>query len=392
MELDQILKQLDWLDDERRKDKDVIAKQEDRILSMQGNLDAAHKQIKELSSEIIRLSAIVARMDRFDESLLQQKIEVNQKFEELEKQFKKREEEVEKMRRVEIRTVENNIAEMRKEVEPIAGMRRGLESRVEEERRLARLIEDLQAKVQDIQRSEEEYNRTYRLIEDGRRQDSKRLVDIQSETTALRKRADEQRGEMELISANFRKLEGRLTELLTVEAERRETQAAFLDKQALQQVERESTWKEWQLRFETIEKQASDVEAQLQSLDATHRTTLRLKEEIDALAQRVERRMSEITEMQRLGEERFRQEWVTFKSDDKKRWTNYTLTQDEQRGEITRQFEKLADRVIHLEDNLQEVQDLLEQVNDETEKRLQGLLALSHEWVSAYERVFSHVR
>jgi len=392
MELDQILKQLDWLDDERRKDKDIIAKQEDRVLSMQGNLDAAHKQIKELSGEIVRLSAIIARMDRFDESLLQQKIEVNQKFEELEKQFKKREEEVEKMRRVEIRTVENNIAEMRKEVEPIAGMRRGLESRVEEERRLARLIEDLQAKVQDIQRSEEEYNRTYRLIEDGRRQDSKRLVDIQSETTALRKRADEQRGEMELISANFRKLEGRLTELLTVEAERRETQAAFLDKQALQQVERESTWKEWQLRFETIEKQASDVEAQLQSLDATHRTTLRLKEEIDALAQRVERRMSEITEMQRLGEERFRQEWVTFKSDDKKRWTNYTLTQDEQRGEITRQFEKLADRVIHLEDNLQEVQDLLEQVNDETEKRLQGLLALSHEWVSAYERVFSHVR
>ncbi len=392
MELDQILKQLDWLDDERRKDKDVIAKQEDRILSMQGNLDAAHKQIKELSSEIIRLSAIVARMDRFDESLLQQKIEVNQKFEELEKQFKKREEEVEKMRRVEIRAVENNIAEMRKELEPITGMRRGLESRVDEERRLARLIEDLQAKIQDVQRSEEEYNRTYRLIEDGRRQDSKRLVDLQGETTALRKRSDEQRGQMELISANFRKLEGRLNELLTVEAERRETQAAFLDKQALQQVERESTWKEWQLRFETIEKQASDVEAQLQSLDTTHRSTMRLKEEIDALAQRVERRMSEITEMQRLGEERFRQEWVTFKADDQKRWTNYVLTQDEQRGEITRQYEKLSDRATQLEDNLQEVQDLLEQVNDETEKRLQGLLALSHEWVSAYERVLSHVR
>ncbi|MCJ7661688.1 MAG: hypothetical protein MUO67_21280, partial [Anaerolineales bacterium] len=142
MEIDQILKQLDWLDEERRKDKDMIAKQEDRIISMQGNLESAHQQIKDLSGEITRLSAVVARMDRFDEALLQQKIEVNHNFEELEKQFKKRDEEVEKIRRVEIRGVDNNLMEMRKELEPIAGMRRALEARVDEERRLARLIEE----------------------------------------------------------------------------------------------------------------------------------------------------------------------------------------------------------------------------------------------------------
>jgi chromosome segregation ATPase len=392
MDIDQILKQMDWLDEERRKDKDMIAKQEERIISLQGNLEAAHQQIKNLSGEITRLSAVVGRMDRFDEALLQQKIEVKQNIEELEKQFKKREEEVEKIRRVEIRGVDNNLAEMRKELEPIAGLRRGLEARVDEERRLAKLIEELQLKVQDIQRSEEEYSRTYRLMEDGRRQDSKRLVDLQGEVTALRKRADEHRGQAELMSANFRKLEGRLNELINVEAERREAQAAFLDKQALQQAERESTWKDWQLRFDTIEDQTADVEAQLQALDTTHRDTKRLREEIEGIAQRVERRMSEITEMQRLGEERFRQEWVTFKADDQKRWTNYTLTQDEQRSEVARQFEKLANRVTQIEDNLLEIQDLLQQVNEETEKRLQGLLALSHEWVSAYERVLSHVR
>jgi len=93
-----------------------------------------------------------------------------------------------------------------------------------------------------------------------------------------------------------------------------------------------------------------------------------------------------------LGEERFRQEWVTFKADDQKRWTNFSLTQDEERSEVTRHFEKLADRVTQIEDNLQDVHDLMQQVNDETEKRLQGLLAMTHEWVSAYERVLSHIR
>ena len=52
MELDQILKQLEWLDGERRKDKDILAKQEERIIALEGNLSAAHQQIKELNGEI----------------------------------------------------------------------------------------------------------------------------------------------------------------------------------------------------------------------------------------------------------------------------------------------------------------------------------------------------
>lgn len=392
MELEQILKHVEWLDDERRKDKDIIAKQEDRLIAMEGNLDAAHHQIRELSTEITRLSAVISRMDRFDESLMQQRIELNKQIEDLEKQAKKREEEIEKVRRVEMRAVDGNIAEMRKELEPISGLQRGLQARIEEENRLAKLIDEQRVKIQDIRRSEEEYSRTYRLLEDGRRQDSKRLVDLQGEVSALRKRADEQRGQTEVLNSNFRKIETRLNELLTVEEERREAQASFMDKQALIQVERDRVWREWQARFETIEKQAAEVEVQLQNMDATHRTVKRSTESLEGLTERVERRINELTEMQRLSEERFRQEWVTFKADDQKRWTNYTLTQEEQRNETFRHMEKLGERVTHLEDSLQELQDLFYQINESTEKRLQGLLALTHEWVAAYERSFGRVR
>lgn len=392
MELNQILKHVEWLDDERRKDKDTISKQEDRLISLEGNLDAAHQQIRELSGEITRLSAVVARMDRFDESLVQQRVEFNKQIEELEKQTKKRDEESEKVRRVEMRAVDSSLGEIRKEIEPITGLQRGLQARIEEEHRLARLIDELRVKTQEIRRDEEEYNRTYRLLEDGRRQDSKRLVDLQGEVSAMRKRLDDQRGQTELLNVNFRKVETRLNELMTVEEERRDAQSEFLDKQALLQVERDREWKEWQARFETIEKQASDVEVQLQAMDATHRNVQRSKESLEELAQRVERRINEITEMQRLGEERFRQEWVTFKADDQKRWTNYTLTQEEQRSETNRNLEKLGERITHLEDSLQEIHDLFYQINEHTEKRLQGLLAMAHEWVAAYERSLGRVR
>ena len=77
-----------------------------------------------------------------------------------------------------------------------------------------------------------------------------------------------------------------------------------------------------------------------------------------------------------------------FKADDQKRWTNYSLVQEEQQREQTRQFERNNERMVVLEDMTQEMQDMLQQIREENQKRLQSLLALAHEWVEQYDRVF----
>lgn len=386
MDLDQILKRVQWMDDERRRDKDTIAKLENRLQSLEGNLSSALHQVKELSTEVTRLSAVVTRMDNFENVLVQQRQEAKRMVDELDKDVKKREEEAEKVRMVQIKSLDNTIYDLRKELEPIPRLEKGILARVEEDSRLGRSIEELRARIEAVKHNEDEYTRTYRLLEDGRRQDSKRINDLMGEVTALRKRVDEQRGQVELLNNSIRKVEGRLGELLAVESERRDAQAAFIDKHTLIQVERDRTWKEWQARFEVIEKQGSDVEVQLSRLEVSHRDAKRAQQILEDLTQRVERRISEITEIQRLSEDRFRQEWVTFKADDQKRWTNYTLTYEEQRNEGNRQYDKLGERITHLEDLLQEEQDLLEQMREQNEKQLQSLLALAHDWVSAYER------
>lgn len=386
MDVDQILKRVQWMDDERRKDKDTIAFLENRILALEGSLTAAQLQIKDLSGEITRLNTVVTRMDQYDTTLIQQRVEAKHHVEELDKETKKREEEAGKVRRVEIKALDASIVETRKELEILPRLEKGIQARIEEDSRLGRFIDEVRVNIETVRHSEEEYIRTFRLLEDGRRQDNKRLNDLGGEVTAVRKRVDDQRGQVELLSNSIRKLETRLTELVSVEAERRDTLANFLDKQALTQVERDRTWKEWQARFEIIEKQAADAESQLQRLETTHRETKRSQQLLEEVSQKVERRLGEITEIQRLSEERFRQEWVTFKADDQKRWTNYTLVQEEQRSEGARQNEKITDRITQLEDGLQEEQDILQQITEQTQKRLQTLLSLVHEWVESYER------
>ena len=387
MDLEQLTKRVQWIEEERRKERDVVAILENRILSLEGGVDGLNQQIKALTSEVARLATIFARMDQFDNALTLQRAEGKQMVDELEKEVNRRADEAEKVRRMDVKSLEVSIVELKKELESIPKLERGLQIRSEETTRLRQMIDETQQKIADLRRDEEEYTRTYRLLEDGRRQDSKRIVDLQGEVSALRKRMDEHRGQSELQQTSIRKVETRLQELVAVEAERRDAIASFLDKQALSQVEKERVWREWQSRFETVEQQSTEVNAKLLTLDATQREANRAQGILDELASRVERRIVEITEIQRLAEDRFRQEWATFKADDQKRWTNYTLTQEEQQGEMVRQIDKLTDRSTYIEDVFHDLDELVQKTNDEASSRLQSLLSMLHEWTTSQERL-----
>lgn len=392
MDIEQLQKRIQWVEEDRRKEKDAIALLENKLVSLEGNLLASIQQGKSLSSEITRLSAIITRMDQFDQALVNTRMESKQAVDELDKSLKIRIDESEKIQRSQIKSYDGNIADLQKQLEIIPKLDKNIQARIDIEIGIRRSLDELRGKIDSVRVEEEEYTRTIRLLEDGRRQDAKRIVDLTGEVNALRKRMDDQRGQNELINNNLKKLETRLNELITVEGERRDVMTNFINKQTVTQVERERTWKEWQARFDSIEKQGVDIESQLVNLDTTHREVKRIQANLEELTQRVERRISEITEIQRLSEDRFRQEWVTFKADDQKRWTNYTLTQEEQRNEATKQFEKLSEQTTHLEDELQEVNDLMQQANEMVEKRLQSILAIAHEWVTTYERTMGRPR
>ncbi|MFZ2096268.1 MAG: hypothetical protein WAV05_06485 [Anaerolineales bacterium] len=392
MDNEQLQKRIQWVEEDRRKEKDALALLENKLLALEGNLTASLQQGKSLSSEITRLSAIITRMDQYDQALTKTRQENKQAIDELDKLLKLRIDESEKVQQVQLRSFDGNFLELQKQLEAIPKLDKSIQARIDIEVAFRRSLDELRGKIDSVRIESEEYTRTIRLLEDGRRQDAKRIVDVQGEANALRKRMDDQRGQNELMNTNLHKLETRLNELITVESERRDAMTNFINKQTVTQVERDRTWKEWQSRFDSIEKQAVDIESQLVNLDTTHREVKRIQTTLEELVQRVERRISEITEIQRLSEDRFRQDWIAFKADDQKRWTNYTLTQEEQRNEVARQFDKLAEQTTQIEDELQEVKDLLQQENELVEKRLQAMLAMAHDWVTSYERTMGRNR
>jgi chromosome segregation ATPase len=392
MELEDIAKRLEWLEKEHRKDHALIADLQTQVNSYETNFGLLRDQIKEVAGDLARYSSSAARIEQFDAVVTQYRAEVNKILDELEKRREKHERETETRRRNEIDNINKSYLELTKSLDVLGELKKGIKAREEETSRLVRFISDLDKRMNEFPQADEDIRRSVRLVDEARKQDFKRLADIQGEIIAIRKRSDEARERVDLNADSYRQLDTRINELLVSESERRQAQMEFIERQSLAQIDRERTWKEWQVRFDSFFRQTSNLDAQIAQLEDTQRAVKRSQDSFDDINTRLERRIKEITEVQRLAEDRFRQEWVTFKSDDQKRWTNYSLTQDEIQKDVRTELEKINQRTAAVDDIIQSMQDTFQQTNEVTETQLQELMNWTHEWLTNYERVLGRAR
>jgi chromosome segregation ATPase len=386
MEFEQLVRRIEWLDSQQRKDKESLDALGERLTSVETTLNALTQQLKTLSKSVSDLSASNARLDQFDAIFAKQRTDMNTALEEIEKKSQRREREAAKRHQAELEEINRTITEMRALYDPTE-IKKKLKEKSAEEIRISQAITDLKSRADEIIHANEEIQRTQKAADEARRTDLKRVADLQGDITSLRKRVDEAREKSQLNADSLRNVENRITELLAAENERKQAQTLFLEQQSLAQVERDRAWKEWRERYDSFKKQADNLDTQVQALDEALRAAKRAQDTYAELNTKLERRINEITEMQRLADERARQEMVTFKADDQKRWTSYTLSQDEAMRELRRAVEKAEQRVTEMDDAVQTLQDQLHQTTDSTEKQLQELMNWAHDWLTSTERI-----
>ena len=391
MEFEQIVKRLEWLDDEHRKDKAALAALEERIASLVGENKALKQQIKDVEKKVSEIGPVNARLSQFDELLSKERADMNKTIDELEKKHIRREKDSITRYQEGIKEVTASLPKL-DQSKDILELKKLIKQRADEYIKLNVAVTELKPKIDDAVRKSQDVATSNKLIEESRRQDIKRVADIQGEITSVRKRVDEFRQKTELQSDSLRNIENRFTELILSENERKKAQAAFIEQQALAEIEREKVYKGWLEKVDAFKQQTSTLDSQTQALDETLRAAKGAQETYIDLNQKLERRINEITEMQRLGEERLRQEWVTFKAEDQKRWTGYTLSSEEAVRDIRKTVDKYEERITAIDDANQTIQDQLHQTTDATEQQLQELMNVFHQWLTAYERIMGHVR
>jgi chromosome segregation ATPase len=391
MEFEQMVKRLEWLDEERRKDKTTIEVLQKRLASLESTLEAFDKKTKSLEKNTSVASTATARLDQFETIINKQRDDFSKEIEKVDKKYLTREQQIKKRHDEEVQKLKQGIEEAMLATDQ-SELKQSIRTLTLEDQRLSRGITDLKPGIEKAQEASETAQRAYAVAEENRRTDLKRMSDLQGEIAAVRKRVDEHREKIELTNDSLRYMDGRINDVLKGEVERKKAQEAFIEKQNLAYVDREREWKEWSEKFQNFLTQNVNLDSQIQELDETLRAAKRAQDNYVELNQKLERRINEISEMQRLAEDRLRQEWVSFKADDQKRWTGYTLSQEESQRDIRKDLEKFVERITALDDATQVLQDQLQQTTDTTEQQLQEFMNVAHEWLTAYERIMGHAR
>ncbi|MRS03995.1 hypothetical protein EG832_12365 [bacterium] len=386
MEIDELEKRINWLDNERQKDKKQIAELSDLIASLKEEISKEGGKYIPLELEIKAIKKNASRAEKVDADFATYRTEILKQISDLDKKFNATILKQEKQHKDEGDQFNKKLLEYQTEVKVVAEIKKNLQLRTEDTLRLGQKIDELAKLLPEFRNADADLQRQQRALISDLSIENKRLTDLQLETSSIRKRIEEDRNITELHKETIRRLESRINEFNNGEQERKQNQAAFIEKQSLLQVEKENTWKDWQKRFSELEGLGHDFDAQLSQLEETHRAVKNSQQEFNEINDRFNRRINEITEMNRLSEERFRQEWVAFKADDQKRWTNYTLTREEEQREDDRQLTKILDRLVVLEDMTQELNDTLHLINEETQKQIRGFLSLTQEMLDSYSQ------
>lgn len=381
METDQVEKKVKWLEDQRRKEAELLQGLWDRAEAMEDELGYIKDHLKETAGDVARLSALAGRVREFDESLNRHREEFGRLLSDLEERRQKRDEQVDERRHSEIGELSKSIAEIRQSLSAIDELERMAATRQEEEQRLNRALDQITKRLEDVEDADKDLIRQIVAAEKARAKESGRVADLQSETANLRNQLESIMGTDEVLNDRIRKLDTRFQELVVAESARSESMQAWTENQSRKLVDFERSWKEWLEKFKEFERQAEVLDQRMQKYEEIFRNVKQVEKDMQGIIDRMERRINEITEMQRLSEDRIRQDWTNFQADDQKRWNTYKLASEERWREHTRIHEGFQASVVASEKNIDELLVAIAKIEEGEIRRVRELMSVVRSWI-----------
>src|SRR5262249_32288861 len=136
MEFEQLVKRIEWLDEEHRKTRTTIITLEERMAALEGNIETVAKQIKPLNKQIADIASTAARLDQFDAIFDKQREDMNKAIDEVEKKHEKRDKEVSKRHQDDLEPITKALVELRKSIEAeFPPIKHDIKARITEEGR-----------------------------------------------------------------------------------------------------------------------------------------------------------------------------------------------------------------------------------------------------------------
>lgn len=360
MDLTQLSQMVAWLDEEHRRDREEIAKLDQRLQSMAVERQEQARRIQDLEGRLASTHAQLTRFTQIEQALQQLKNEVVVL---LDKQTEARlhaERESERARLSDREGLTRGVAEIRKELQRLGRIDEELVTRKAEEQRLGEMVLALRQSVNNVSKDLDERTRSLPYMVEQRAQDSKRIAQIQVENMELLKRTDALTSRLPAHEERLQRLEKELTRIQPIPEQLRQAQQTFIEAQKLGEAERQRQMGQWEQEFA---QQRSAIETQavkLREFETRYEAAGRALKALEEFQAQIILGQKQTAELQRLAEERQRKELAEWQAENEQRWKKETLRWDYALGEQQKINQKLAEHFPPIEKRLNLLQREIE--------------------------------
>ena len=211
--LGQLAQQIKWMEDERRKDKALISTLQERLAGQTREIEELVRHQQEADTSLKTTNATLARMLNTDRVLEEFKADLVGMINRLDDERKKYERETDRLRILSVESLQRQITEVKVEIPRIGKVEEELPSRRAEEKRLGDLVQRLQPQIDAAVQLAEERTRGVPYLEEGRRQDVKRLLVVEQESVNHLKKLDLLAGKLQVLEDALGKIPPRFEPL-----------------------------------------------------------------------------------------------------------------------------------------------------------------------------------
>ena len=356
-EFSELVKRVEWLDEERRKGTRKLAELEQRIQLQEREISGREQRIQDLERQLAATTAQLSRIPQVDVQLEQFKDDMVEMIEQYDQRRLNAEEELDRLRRIEHESVTREIIDIRKELPAINRLQHEMELRKSEEARLSNLIGTQTNRLSALNNQVESWPRDIAFFDEKEKQNSRNIADMQSTLLDINRRWEPLNDRIEITAQSTLKFQGRFKEITDAQEVLRDMVREWAQQMQMGEHERNKRLEAWRY---AIEEQSQTIERFKREWITFSDQYKEAKMAVQTMApwqSQIEQQQREASELLRVETHRMQSRWDSFGQEVERRLKNFDLENEQRWATVNRHERELREQINLVEGALKQVSD-----------------------------------
>ncbi len=387
MDLSQLTQMTTWLDEEHRRDKAELIRLQQLVHTQEAELQDQARVIQDLEGRMAALQTQLLRFTQLESALQQLKDEVVQMFAQADERRQQETREEERVRAIERDNTSRAINEIRKELQRLPRLDEEAALRKAEQRRVSDLVLNLRQEVATTTKDTESKLRGITFLEDGHQQNNKRIARLQQESLEMMKRIEQYSSRLQRIEDVIQRQERDTGEIKGLVTQLKTAQREFVDVQLLESEQRKREIAEWAEAVEISSKKMDEFSIRMREFTDTFREDRQTVANVERFQEQIRREQTQVSELQRLGEERQKRQLEQWQEENEKRWRKELLRWEHQWGEQAKRNRQIDETFAAVEARLGEDENNINTLWKVLEQQITYQVQESRRWLAEMNRL-----